>query len=106
MSNEDRHVTKNFLLLAYDHKDEGAYDRRMQVRSQHIALIDDLREHGQAIVGAAILDEQEKMVGSTIFFSLSKAELEEYLDKEPYVTNNVWDKIIIQECKIGPSFLK
>ena len=28
-----------------------------------------------------------------------------WLEKEAYVTGNVWEKIDVIECKVGPSFL-
>lgn len=95
---------KQFLLLASDHVDAGAYDRRMSARADHIAFIDQLRDSKQAIVGAALLDETGKMIGSTLFLNMTQEELDSYLRDEPYITNRVWDKIEVKECRIGPSF--
>lgn len=37
--------------------------------------------------GAAIWDEQQKMIGSILIYDFKdEAELQAYLDKEPYVT--------------------
>jgi uncharacterized protein YciI len=97
---------KSFLLLAYDYQDSDSYARRMKVRSEHIACIDQLRDSGKALLGAAILDDSGKMIGSTIFLKMTDEELKDYLDKEPYLTAKVWEKVEIKECQLGPSFCK
>lgn len=91
-----------FLLTAYDYPD--AIDRRLAVREQHVELINKLRNNGEAIIGAALLDDSGKMIGSTLILKLSKSKLDKYLQEEPYITNQVWEKISIQQCRIGPSF--
>ena len=97
---------KNFVLTAFDYTDEQALDRRMAVRQDHIKFIDELRDQRKALLGAAILDDSGKMIGSTIFFQMTQGELDEYMKTEPYITQNVWEKIEIKECKIGPSFIE
>ena len=55
----------------------------------------------------AILDDAEKMVGSMLVGDFAdRAALDKWLEVEPYVTQNVWKKIEIQLCKVGPSFAK
>lgn len=96
-----------FLVLAYDSKDDDALNRRMTSRVDHIAMIDEYREKGNMIMGAALLDDDGQMIGSSIIADFpSKKELNEWLKKEPYVTAEVWDKIQIIPCAVGPSFLK
>ena len=95
-----------FLIIAHDHADEQALTRRMAVREAHIAMIDKLKDAGKVLFGAAILDDQEKMIGSTIIGDfLSRKELESWLEEEPYVTGRVWKDIEIKKCKVGPSFM-
>jgi len=93
-----------FLLIAYDHP--TAYERRLTSRQAHIDFIDVLRDEGKAIFGAALIDSQSKMIGSTIFLNMTEIELQNYLASEPYLINKVWDKIEIKPCNIGPSFIK
>ena len=78
----------------------------MACRQEHIAYIDKLKAEGKALLGAAQLDNDDEMCGSAIFFNMSQAEMDEYLQAEPYIVNDVWDEIEVRECKIGPSFLK
>jgi hypothetical protein len=57
------------------------------------------------LFGAALLDDQGKMVGSVLLCEFaSRDELNQWLNEEPYVNGDVWRKIEIQECKVGPSF--
>lgn len=95
----------HFLILAYDGTEPGVYDRRMAVRQSHIDCIAGYKAKGNMIIGAALLDDNEKMIGSIIIADFpDKMELDKWLNSDPYVTNKVWDKIIIQQCKVAPSF--
>ena len=95
-----------FLLIAYDGTDEKALERRLSSRQAHIDYSNKLKENGNMIFGAAILDKNEKMIGSAIVYEFpSREELDSCLRKEPYVTNKVWQKIEIKSCKVGPSFI-
>lgn len=94
-----------FVVFAYDGDDAGAYERRMASRQAHIDCISSYKARGNMILGAALLDDNEKMIGSVIICDFpNRQSLEEWLNNDPYVTNKVWDKITIQQCKIAPSF--
>lgn len=91
-----------FLLTAYDGKDDGALDRRMSVRKAHINGANELKEAGHLIAGGAILDEAEQMIGSTMFVDFdSKAELDQWLASDPYVTGNVWQDISVLPIRLA-----
>lgn len=91
-----------FLLTAYDGKDDGALDRRMSVRKAHINGANELKEAGHLIAGGAILDEAEQMIGSTMFVEFdSKAELDQWLASDPYVTGNVWQDISVLPIRLA-----
>lgn len=94
-----------FLIIGRDGNDEQALARRLAVRDAHIALGDKMRDAGKMLYGAAILDDNDKMVGSILVCDFeSRAELDQWLKEEPYVTGDVWRKIDIEKCKVGPSF--
>ncbi|MBY0358373.1 MAG: YciI family protein [Candidatus Obscuribacterales bacterium] len=96
-----------FLVTANDGSDEEALSRRLAAREAHLALGDKMREEGTLLYAAAILDDHEKMIGSTMICQFeSRAKLDQWLKVEPYVTGNVWQKIVVQQCKVGPSFAK
>lgn len=94
-----------FLIIAHDGTDEDALNRRKAERGNHIALSDEAIKRGEQIVGAAILGEDGDMKGSAMIVDFpSRTELDAWLEKEPYVTGNVWQDIKVYPCKIGPSF--
>ena len=91
-----------FFLTVYDGKDDGALDRRMSVREAHINGANQLKEAGHLIAGGAILDEAEQMIGSTMFVEFdSKAELDQWLASDPYVTGNVWQDISVLPIRLA-----
>ena len=93
-----------FLLIAYDGADEKALERRLSVRQSHIDYSNELKKEGGLVFGVAIVDENQKMIGSAVVYNFpSRKELDTWLEKEPYITNKVWQKIEIQPCKVGPS---
>jgi uncharacterized protein len=95
-----------FLVIGYDGTDGQAQARRLAVREAHIALGDKMRDSGNFLYGAAILNEDDKMIGSVIICQFdSRKELDQWLKIEPYVTGNVWQKTDIQPCRVGPSFV-
>jgi uncharacterized protein YciI len=94
-----------FIVIARDHPDSEALKRRLKARTSHIALGDELKEKGQAIFGVALLNDQGEMNGSMYVVDFPQIEdLEAWLKKEPYVTEEVWDELEIIPCKVGPSF--
>ena len=94
-----------FLVVGYDGTDDGALKRRMAVREAHIALGDKMRDAGKMLYGVAILDDSAKMIGSALVCDFnSRHELDQWLKEEPYVTGDVWRKIEVHNCKVGPSF--
>jgi uncharacterized protein YciI len=96
-----------FLILAYDATDAGALDRRMAAREAHLASIAEYKAKGHMHIGAALLDDSGKMIGSSLIVEfLTRAECEAWLNADPYVTGKVWHDIKIQPCKIAPSFVK
>lgn len=94
-----------FLVIAYDGKDEKAMDRRMAVRAAHLAGVEKMKAEGEALYGVAILDTQEKMIGSVMVVEFpSRADLDSWFKVEPYVTGNVWQKIEVLPCRVPPLF--
>lgn len=95
-----------FLILGYDGEDEKALERRMSARPDHIALGDKMRDEGTMLYGAAILDDQDNMIGSVLICEFdSRQELDKWLEIEPYVKGNVWRNIDVKQCRVGPSFV-
>jgi hypothetical protein len=86
-----------FLLLAYDGNDPEALQRRLNVREEHLKKISRLKMAGEYLFGGAILDDNDKMIGSMIVYEFpDRQSLDERLKDEPYITGDVWEKIEIQ----------
>ena len=94
-----------FLILAYDGNDDKALDRRLAARPAHISGIEKMKAEKKALYGAAILDENEKMIGSVMIVDFkTRTELDAWLKVEPYVTHGVWQKIEVFPCKVPALF--
>jgi uncharacterized protein YciI len=91
-----------FILIAYDGTDEGATQRRLNVREDHLQKISHLKKSGEFISGGAILDNNGKMIGSMILYEFPDREsLDAKLKDEPYITKGVWKKIEIQPFRLA-----
>ena len=91
-----------FLLIAYDGTDEGATERRMAVRPEHLEKISELRKSGEFLFGGAILDDEGRMIGSMILYEFPDREsLDDRLKDEPYITEGVWKKIEIKPFRLA-----
>lgn len=93
-----------FLLIATDYED--SYERRMSSRQAHLDYIEKLRESGKALIGAALTNDEGKMIGSILVLNMNQEELDQYISTEPYITNKVWEKWETKTCSLGPSFAK
>lgn len=91
-----------FLLVALDGTDPGAFERRMKVRPEHLEKIAVLKKRGEFLLGGAILDDDEKMIGSMIVYEFpDRAALDRSLENEPYIVNYVWEKIEIKPYRLA-----
>ncbi len=94
-----------FVVIGRDGTDEDALQRRVNAREAHLQNIENHRAH--IVTAAATLDEQGNMNGSVMIVDFpSRAELDAWLQDEPYVKQGVWVDINVQPCKIPPSFMK
>ena len=90
-----------FMIVAYDGLDEGALNRRLAARESHIAGAIALKNAGHLIAGGAILDDAERMIGSTIYVDFaSRADLDDWLQQDPYVIGDVWRDITISSIRL------
>ncbi|MGB7403260.1 MAG: YciI family protein [Arcobacter sp.] len=91
-----------YLIIAYDN--DNALDKRLEVRDAHVAGAKKLIAEGK-IINAGALIEEDQMVGSTLYVDFeTEDELNDWIDNEPYVTNNVWnmDEFQIVPVKLLP----
>lgn len=94
-----------FLSIAFDGTDEGAAGRRLAAREAHIKLGGEMVAAGRMLFGSAILDDERRMIGSMLVLDFpSRAELDDWFAVEPYVTGQVWERVDVRPCAMGPSF--
>ena len=95
-----------FFVLGYDGNDEKAVDRRLAAREKHLQTFKENYDKGIFLYGAAILNDEGKMIGSMIVCEFeSKDELKQrWLDSDPYITGKVWQRLEIRRAQV-PSFV-
>ena len=100
-----------FLVTAYDGTDADAPARRLAARQAHFEGIQSMVERGEIMSGGAFLGETEGLpIGSIILVEFpTRAELDAWLEREPFVTQKVWQKIevrpiylAVRDGKIAP----
>jgi len=91
-----------YLITAYDHTDEGAFERRLQIRPHHLDGARELKAKGNYVVGASILNEEGKMIGSSMILQFEDEEqLDAWKQNEPYITQNIWESIDIKPVRVA-----
>ena len=91
-----------FLITAYDGTDADAQERRNKARPAHLEGAAKLRDKGHLIAGGAILDDDDNMIGSTMYVDFdSREDLDKWLLDDPYVTEGVWEDISIQKIRLA-----
>jgi uncharacterized protein YciI len=91
-----------YLITAYDYTDEGAFERRMQIRPHHLDGVKDMKAKGNYLLGGAMLNEEGKMIGSTMVLQFeNEEELEAWKQGEPYITQKIWESVDIKPFKVA-----
>ena len=94
-----------WLIVARDGTDEEAPARRMAARPAHLENAARLQAKGHLLVGGALLDEEGGMIGSACVAQFeTRAELEEWLRTDPYVTGKVWQHIEVIPYRVAPHY--
>ena len=92
-----------FVVTAMDFTDTDALARRMANREAHLASVRKMIAEGQFLSGGAILDASEKMIGSTLHLEFpDRANLEQHIQNDPYITGKVWEHVDIKVAKLVP----
>ena len=93
-----------WLIIARDGTDKRAIERRMAARPAHLANAARLQASGHLLVGGALVDDG-KMIGSACIAQFAtRAELDEWLRTDPYVTGHVWQDIQVLPYRVAPHY--
>jgi uncharacterized protein YciI len=91
-----------YLITAYDYTDEGALQRRMNVRPHHLDEARKLKDKSNFIIGGAMLNEHGEMIGSTMIMQFeNEEELDAWKQSEPYITQKIWETVDIKPFKVA-----
>ncbi len=86
-----------YVIRAYD--GTGMLEKRMAVRPRHLENM--AKVNGKVICAGGILDGGGKMKGSLLIMDFDSREgLDSYLKSEPYIIENVWQKIDIDPMNV------
>ena len=86
-----------FIIKAYD--GEGMLEKRLAVRPRHLEGMARLGAH--VICAGGLLDEAGKMKGSVLIMDFAdRSELDGYLASEPYVQEQIWEKIEVERLNV------
>ncbi len=93
-----------FLVLGYDCPAPEGPQRRQSCRSEHLQLGETLHRRGRWLYAAALLNQSGEPIGSVIICEFdSREELEaEWLSREPYLLNQVWQRVEIFPIRPAP----
>lgn len=93
-------MKQQYVIIAYDGKDEDAINRRLASRPAHLENVKKLKEEGNYIHGGAILDNNGTMIGSIMVVQFkNRFDLDAWISRDPYVTHNVWKEVEIRPFK-------
>lgn len=91
---------KQYVVTAHDYTDAQALQRRLNARPSHLEGVKVLKANGNFIVGGAILNDEQQMIGSVMIVQFETDEqMEDWKNNDPYVTGKVWDKIDVKSFR-------
>lgn len=92
-----------FIVTAYDFEDEDAINRRLSNREAHLLSIEKMVKEGTFISGGAILNDEGKMIGSSVHVEFpSRSDVDLWIKQDPYKTGRVWNRVEISEGVLFP----
>ena len=91
-----------YLITAFDGTNENALNHRMNIRPYHLESVKKMKETGNFIIGGAILNDDGKMIGSTMILQFEDSqELQNWIDSEPYIQKKVWEKFDVKPFRVA-----
>jgi uncharacterized protein len=101
----DGETDVQWLIIALDGTDAQALERRMAARPAHLENAARLQAEGHLLVGGALVNDDGRMTGSACVAQFAtRAQLDEWLRTDPYVTGNIWQDIQIMPYRVAPHY--
>jgi uncharacterized protein YciI len=93
---------KQYLVTAFDYTDAEAFQRRMAARPHHVDGAKALKASGNFLIGGAMLNEEGKMIGSTMIVQFeTDEEMEAWKQNDPYISQKVWESVDVKPFKVA-----
>jgi uncharacterized protein YciI len=74
----------------------------MNVRPHHLDGARELKASGNFVIGGAMLNDEGKMIGSTMVLQFeTEEELLAWQQSEPYITQKIWETVDIKPFKVA-----
>jgi uncharacterized protein YciI len=94
-----------FVVIAHDRDDEASRRRRVELRPEHMDRCAAAVEQGVLLFAVALLDDDERMIGSVMLVDLpGRADVERWLADEPYQAHGIWQQVDITRGRAGAWF--
>jgi uncharacterized protein YciI len=91
-----------YIVTGYDYTDEGALQRRLDVRPHHLDGVKAMKDKGNYLIGGALLNEEGKMIGSVMILQFeSDEELDAWQQGEIYISQKVWETVDIKPFRVA-----
>ncbi len=91
------------MVIARDGTDAEALERRMAAREAHLVEARRLKAAGHILQAGAMLDDAQRMIGSVLLVAFaSRADVDQWLATDPYVTGGVWQDIEVKPFRPAP----
>lgn len=91
-----------FLVIATDHTDSEALNRRLAARPDHLLNAREMESDGRLQLAAASLDEEGRMSGSVLVLNVGTAdEVKAIVERDLYWTTRVWASYTVQEIRVA-----
>jgi uncharacterized protein len=91
-----------YLVIAYDAGTAESLDHRMAIRPLHLEFIKGYKNRGEFLIGGALLDNDQKMKGSSLILQFEDEKgIEIYEANEPYIINKVWQTYTITPFRVA-----
>lgn len=95
------------LLIALDGEDEGARERRVAQREQHVVAMEHLYDQGRYLLGGPLRRAgDDQVIGSMIVTDFAtRGEFNEWLRNDPMTVGGVWKSTQVFDVHIAEKYL-
>jgi uncharacterized protein YciI len=91
-----------FLVIATDHTDDQALQRRLDARPHHLSNALRLETAGILTFAGASVDSEGKMTGSVLVLNVAtRGEASSLIESDLYWTSKVWASYTLQDMRIA-----